>query len=300
MATKGWAEASAGDKKWSYGAELETADWDQGLNNGYWRTDLDWTMVNSDGIAVDPSGKVYRLGGELLAWPSNTHTGVASQLMDMLNKFANMSVNYRSNLHVHVRVPGLRDNLELLKRTQKFCSDWLPRLLPVIEPIPQPRRFDYPEISAWKGARKRFARRKISHQRIMPEAIVVRQLMAGTPKQFFEEEALSGGKLYWATRPRCAVNLRQLLATDTVEFRHFPGTVNPEELVTAIRWCRDFLRLAFDGGDPIRLWESGYRGKVWPSFRPYVHVLEEGYQRTCVHYVGLEAARKAIQEIKGK
>jgi hypothetical protein len=186
---------------------------------------------------------------------------------------------------------------------QSYTQRWIAKTLAVIEPIPEPRREDYPEEAAYKGARKRFARRKISHQKVMSEAQYRLQMKAKTPMQFFEAEALhvESGNLYWATKPRCAVNLRQLLQTDTIEFRHFPGTINPTEVRNSVDWCRDYLNLALTHDldvDPIKqLWEPSYRKMMRPTFRPYVHWMEERYQRTCAHKVGPEAAAKAIAEI---
>lgn len=299
MATKGWPRARG--KSWSYGAEFELADWDQRKPHR-WRTDLDWTMVNSNGIAVDPKGIVYHFGGEVLAEPTGTPSGVAEQMAEFVNLYPETTVNYRSNLHVHVRVPGLRDDLEKLKTVQVFCSKWLPKLLPVIEPIPLPVRSRYPTQAQWRGAMKRYSRRKISHQKIMADRIVERQLMAKTVTEFFEAEALhvESGRLLWATKPRCAVNLRQLMATDTIEFRHFPGTVNPAEIEMAVEWCKVFLEMALKSDsfkfNPVLVFRS-YGNRRWPKFQPYVHWMEERYKVTNPHYVGVEAARAAIQEV---
>lgn len=296
VATKGWPALKT--RRWTYGAELELADWDQRRPHR-WRTDMDWTMVNSNGIAVDPRGQVYHLGGEVLTEPTASVDGVANQLVEFVRIYPETSVNYRSNLHVHIRVPGLRDDLDRLKRLQSFCSLWLAQLFPLIEPIPTPKRSSYLDEDEWKGARKRYARRKVSHQKIMSPATVSAQLEAKTCREFFEIEALDPetGKLFWATKPRCAVNLRQLLTTDTIEFRHFPGTLLPHALITAVEWCRDFLDLAFDNSNPVRHFKTNYANRTWPTFEPYIHWMELGFLRTNPHYVGKEAARAAIERM---
>jgi hypothetical protein len=155
-----------------------------------------------------------------------------------------------------------------------------------------------------RGARKRFARRHVSHQKVMGAGAFARQVAATTPTEFFEAEALHppSGKIYWATKPRCAVNLRQLLQTDTIEFRHFPGTNDPAEVLSALIWCREFLILALNGDTSVhplnaiwltRDWSS------WPQFRPYVHWMECCYAETSAHYVGAAAARAAVETILG-
>lgn len=297
MATTGWAIPNG--KRRTFGAEFELADWDQ-HRKPPWRTDMDWTMVNSNGIAVDPKGIVYHYGGEVLANPAERPMGVANQLADFIKKCPETTVNYRSNLHVHVRVPGLRDDLKKLKRIQLYCYHWLPKMLPLIEPIPVPRRGDYDD-AGYKGAMKRYARRKVSHQKVMPERTVNLQLAAKTPQQFFEAEALHEptGVLYWATKPRCAVNLRQLMQTDTIEFRHFPGTINPFEVTTAVEWCDEFIHMALDDVDPVKEYRRNWANRPWPKFKPYVHWMEEFYRVTNPHYVGVEKARENIAKLLG-
>jgi hypothetical protein len=288
--------------QWTYGAEFELSDWDRRAPCA-WDLDLrDVTMVNSCGVAVDPRGELFHLGGEVLARPADSPSGVADQLDEFLRGSGHekTTVNYRSNLHVHVRAPGLRENLAGLKRAQQFCARWLPEVLPLIEPIPEPTREEYPDAEAYRGARKRYARRRVSHQKIMPEEIVGRQTRARTPREFFDAEVLHvpTGRLLWAIRPRCAVNLRQLLQTDTIEFRHFPGTLSSEEVRRAGEWCGDFLRMALENdGDPTRLWRERYADGPWPRFCSYRHDLEVGYLETAAHLVGREAARAAIERI---
>jgi hypothetical protein len=295
MATAGW---EAKGTKWTYGAEFELSDWDQRRNHT-WRTDIDWTMVNSNGIAVDPRGEVYWQGGEILTSPSQTPGGVVDQLGAFLKRHPEASVNYRSNLHIHVRVPGLREDLKRLKRLQNYCSLWLPQLFPLIEPIPVPLKMDYPDPAAFQGARKRYSRRKISHQKILSHAVVTRQAAAGSPQEFFEAEARhpKTGKLHWAICPRAAVNLRQMLTTDTIEFRHFPGTIDLAAVRTAVNWCLDFLELAFDNEDPVYHYKRYYRGRTWPKFHPYVHWMEERYKETNPHFVPKEQAKLAVERI---
>lgn len=293
---------------WTFGAELEMADWDRRrpLPSFVWALDEDWTMVNSDGVAVDPRGQLYPLGGEWCASPTDQPSGVGEQVGAFLAAYPEATVNYRSNLHVHVRVPGLREDLRGLRRLLSFGHAHLPGLLPLIEPIPEPLRADYPGEDEWRGARRRYARRKVSHQTVMDERRVTRSLRSRTPQQFFEAEALHepSGRVLWATRPRCAVNLRQMLQTDTVEFRHFPGTTVPEEATSAVEWCQDYLELALnvtgdDGGvDPAVWWRDVYSDEPWPSFRPYVHWMEVRYAATSAHYAGADAARAEIERLR--
>jgi hypothetical protein len=89
-----------------------------------------------------------------------------------------------------------------------------------------------------------------------------------------------------AIHPRLCVNLRQLWETDTIEFRHFPGTVDPERLQAAVEWCREFVKMALREGGPKhdpRMVAKYYSQKL-PTFKRYDHWLETGYQMTSVKY----------------
>lgn len=270
---------------WTYGAEFELSDWPrrEPLPPGMGIDVRDVTMVNSDGVAVDPRGELYHLGGEILAAPTEEPGGVADQLATIMKMWPETIVNYRSNLHIHIRVPGLKEDLGALKRVQAHIHQWMPVLLPVIEPIPAPDYAIYQgEEGAWKGARRRHARRRMSHQRMVWKTGLTQQAAATTVEEFFAGEVRDPktGKLNWAIHPRACVNLRQLRETDTVEFRHFPGTTNPDEVLSAVAWCRNYMVQALEDADPRPLLKK-IDVKVWPHFLPYVHWQEVGYQRTC-------------------
>src|SRR5690606_23961726 len=93
------------------------------------------------------------------------------------------------------------------------------------------------------GNWKRWKRRRVSHQTLLTPHRVTQQLTATTPEEFFELEvpASNSGKPLWHAQPRVCVNLRQLLQTDTIEFRHFAGTLNLEVLEDCFNWCQKFL-----------------------------------------------------------
>lgn len=270
---------------WTYGCEHEWADWDQrrplpdrcGLDR------RDTTMVNYNGIAVDPTGRFYHLGGEVNTYPTTTPDGQAHLLEHLLGGHClGAAVNYRSNLHVHIRVPGLSRDLENLKRLAMFNLRHLRRMLPIIEPIPKPHRSDFDSDEEFKGAMRRYFRRLRSHHTTLPGTRVTDQLAASTPKEFFEAEPprSRNGNLLWYCQPRAAVNLRQMLETDTIEFRHFPGTLDPLALLTCIEWCRTWLMCAFEDWEPEPIFHREFAKRRWPTFPPYIHWMERCYRAT--------------------
>ncbi len=108
-------------------------------------------------------------------------------------------------------------------------------------------------------------------------------LAATTPTEFWHEHAHKDakGQPAWFQCPRAGINLRQLFEeTNTIEFRHFPGTLKAGEMRSAINWCRDFLDLALNHDDqaPITLLDTNKY--AFPQFEPYEFETEQVYQFT--------------------
>ena len=302
------------DKKgsrWTYGAEHELTDWDTQvlLPQGFGRSP-DYTIANSNGIAAQPNPSVYRYGGEINTPPSDSPEGQTTFLEQILETHPNAGVNYRSNLHIHIRVPGLKESLTELKRLQKYIHAELPKYINQLEPIPK---------GITPAERKREKRRKVSHHTFLTTKRLQHQLTAETVQDFFEREVprSKAGKIMWHAQPRLAVGLRQLLQTDTIEFRHFPGTIDARELEVAIQWCRDFLVAAFRGEPLGNVWER-FRAAALLKFPTFSEELEIGYQATASHnglplsqvrsniqailkgeFYGSEEYRKAVERARG-
>lgn len=268
---------------WTYGCEHELADisWETPLPRGFGRDTKDYTIVNSNGVANDPKGKLYRFGGELNTPPSNKPEGQAQYLRLIRQVYPEAKVNYRSNLHVHIRVPNLKDDLLALKQVQAYIHAEMPKVFPVVEPIPHPTRKEFPIPGEYEGAKRRYKRRLVSHHCLLKDARLEHQLAANTTEEFFAREVPrdKAGNPLWSCQPRLCVSLRQLLQTDTVEFRHFPGTLDDRELLTCIQWCRRFMLAALDGDalEPHLAWAAN---QVFPKFPPYIHELERRYRAT--------------------
>jgi len=284
---------------WTFGCEHEWADWDQTIQlpNGWGIDRNDVTMVNSDGIAVDPKGISWKFGGELNSPPTSAAFDQGLLVENIrswlcLHGKPTPEANYRSNLHVHVRVPGLRDDLDALKKLAAFGHFAMPILLLMIEEIPKPDKRDFHDDSGgFKGAMRRYRRRLVSHHTVITGMRLSKQLAAPTVTEFFAAECPSDrqGLPLWHLAPRHAVNLRHLReATETIEFRHFPGSTDPVEVEQACKWCRHYLDVALGGGthaekiDKLsKSWREVFSKLPLPWFREYDHSLEERYRLTC-------------------
>jgi hypothetical protein len=289
----------------TFGAEHELADipiFDHPLPEEFGRDDHDITIVNSDGIANDPKGKYHRYGGEVNTPPTKDSEGQVALLRQIKDHFPWAKVNYRSNLHIHVRVPGLREDLDALKQFQRYIHRTMPEVLAHVEPLPRPSAEAFPDPEELAGAERRWRRRKQSHQTLLTAKRLERQLNAPDLGSFFEWEvpqAKATGKPQWQCQPRLCVNLRQLLQTDTIEFRHFPGTLDEGELRAAIDWCAEYTLWALND-KPIDNLLRQYDTNVFPAFEPYIHWMEKRYRATChdgtLDKATIAANIKAIQE----
>lgn len=286
---------------WTYGAEHEWADWpiDAELPAGCVRNRKDHTIVNSSGIANDPAGRSCRFGGEINT-PPTTLSGQVDVLRALRKSLPTATVNYRSNLHVHIRAPGLRSDLVALKRVQQYIHANMPRAFDLIAPLSRPSDWDFKSAAALSGAVRRWKRCLVSHRTLLPAARLARQLAAADVDSFFAAEVPqdSAGRPLWHLQPRACVNLRQLIDTDTIEFRHFPGTLDAGEMRTALIWCSQFLEAALRDApfDDLLKWARRQR---FPRFAPYNHWIDVRFRATVRDgSIPLERVRQNVRAIE--
>lgn len=283
-------------KTWTYGCEHELADWDATkLPEGFDR-DPEPNIVNSNGIAADPSLKSYNYGGEINTNPTHSIESQGSELFRFLKLCPKAKANWRCGLHVHIRIPGLIKNLPALKRLAKFVFE-SKQIYDFVDPLPIPTPEEFQDH--YPQARKRFNWMKMSHKTVIPHYRVEKQLKAKSVEEFMKLEVprATSGKPLWHAQPRAGINLRQLLQTDTIEFRHFPATTDPQEVINAIKFCRDYLLCCFDG-ETITSLEKRYQGTKFPTLDTiYIHWQEERWKRTSISKVSRAEVDRNIRRI---
>lgn len=272
--------------KLTFGSELEFADvkYGQPLPEGSSWNKQDYSVVNSNGVANCATGKFYGYGGEINTKPTNTvdeQVQVFRDIMDILDP--KPVINYRCNLHIHVGVKGLKNNLEALKKFMTYISTNQRDVWNLVDPIPMPLMRDYKTAMEFQGAMKRYRRRHMSHQYELPPDRVNKMMNATTTEEFYLAHFLysKAGVPQKHLTQRCGINLRSLWENpETIEFRHFAATLDPAQFKTCLVWCEDFTRAALDGLYDVH---TLYRlsDKNFPKFEPYIHKLEVGYMQTC-------------------
>ena len=177
-------------KEYSYGVELEYGNCDRlaDLPDGAKWNDKDNTCVSSTGIANDPVGKLYRWGGEINTRPTDTIEEQIQHIKIINDSLSTAIVNYRSNLHIHIRVPGLKDDLEACKKLLTYIDRFQQQAFDIVETIPHPDRNKMtPLVYEW--AIKRMNRRHKSHQHKLPPARFHAMMMSNTTQEFYENHA---------------------------------------------------------------------------------------------------------------
>ncbi len=287
----------------TYGVELEYGDsyrFNELPTGAKWN-DKDNTCVSTTGIANDPLGLLYKYGGEINTKPTET---IKEQIehIDEINAMLKPApvVNYRSNLHIHVRVPGLKDDLESCKKLLRYIDEFQQHAFDIVETIPVPSKSMLePEVYEW--ALKRMKRRQKSHQYKLPESRVNAMMNAKTTQEFYEEHApLTEKGRMWFFSPRAGINLRQMWEeTNTIEFRHFPGTLDMIEMESCVRWCREFLDAALNTEKtPTEIfWETSYK---FPKFQPYEFETEQIYQWTNFDAHSRKVVEKRLNALREK
>jgi len=287
----------------TYGVELEYGDsyrFNELPVGAKWN-DKDNTCVSTTGIANDPLGLLYKYGGEINTKPTDT-------IQEQIDHIAEINamlkpapvVNYRSNLHIHVRVPGLKDDLESCKKLLRYIDEFQQLAFDIVETIPVPSKSMLaPEVYEWEL--KRMKRRHKSHQYKLPESRMNAMLNAKTTQEFYEEHApLTEKGRMWFFSPRAGINLRQMWEeTNTIEFRHFPGTLDMTEMESCIRWCREFLDAALNTEKtPTEIfWETSYK---FPKFQPYEFETEQIYQWTNFDANSRKVVEKRLSVLREK
>jgi hypothetical protein len=276
---------------WTYGAEMQFGDWDTRLlPPGFGIDRKEFGNMNSNGIASDPLGRSYPYGGEVLTPWSYTPEEQGGLLQLFLVMHPDAALNHRSSLHVHIGVPGLKDHLPALKAVNRYNRTWLPHILDRIEPMPRPKIERIEERGEeFAGRLRRWRKRRVSHHSITTEARVRVMEQAQTIPEFFEScvSRNKRGVPNWHFLCRPAVNLIRLYKIGkgdhpTIEFRHFPGTLDPAVLTEAVAWCRDYLCFALADLNPMLLL-GGYlvRGLLPMPTPEYSHARELNFRRTC-------------------
>lgn len=272
--------------EWTFGTELEFADVYRfnPLPEGAKWNKLDNSIVNSNGIANDPSGRVYQYGGEINTKPTRTIEEQLNHIESVINILnPKPIINYKCNLHFHIRVPGLDQDLDTCKHLLKFNHKYMEQIRTLIDPLEIPNKEMYPEHDEYIGAKKRLLRNKHSHHYLLPPKRYEKVLNSNSIEEFFESHFAHKGKLRLVfMSPREGINIRQLWdgEVDTIEFRHFFGTLDMLEYKSGLTWCYEYLNSALNTGEEPKSILERNKWMKFPKQKRFNLKLNNGFELT--------------------
>ena len=267
------------------GVELEYADIDtrkplpKGLRWDY----KDYSMCNSNGTANDPKKRMNVFGSEIHTKP----TAEISEIMFLVSRFQQgfpeAKLNYTTNLHIHIRVPGLRNDLDALKKLASYYHKNAIPLFKLLPHIPIPIRENFKKEKAFDGAYRRYKRRHRSHQYIASENVFDQLMEAKTTEDFnlahYPRDKKGKPQLHLMQRE--GVNLAHLFKpTETIEFRHFTMTKKPNRFHTALIWPRLYLKAALYTDEPPESIIKRHKELEFQPFFKYRYSLDKIFRRT--------------------
>jgi hypothetical protein len=259
----------------TYGSEIEAADWDTRveLPMGSTVDTQDYTVANSNGLGNDNTKVLNPFGGEVNVVKAGSIEAAVSEMMGVYRAITPYTLNYTCNLHLHVGIPGLMENLNSLKNFASYIYKHQDILYgEILPPIPEPKKTD-------KAARKRYNKRKQSHRRSLTKKIYDKQMVARSVQEFKDATDPKIHGRWVISRP--GVNMNSLWDNGTIEFRHWPACDDKEKLLWAYKWCAEFCHQAMINGLSPRGILANMGGKfIMEEFQPFDHEIDKVFQKT--------------------
>ncbi len=264
------------------GCELELGDVDTCIilpGNNKWDY-KDGSIMNSNGTANDPKKKFNRYGGEIQVEPKHSPQELLKEVEMLLNIFKNKAVNFTTNLHVHISVPGLDQDLKMLKTLLKYIDMYTEDIVSRIDSIPVPK------YGASIGEQKRYKRRQRSHHYILPIEKYFDCMSATTPEQFFVSMCTKNweNKPQWQLFVRPAINLASLIKHGTIEFRCFTMGFDSKKLLSSFILSKLIIEDALGPQQGIVSILKNNPELIFQSFWDYEEEKDQVFQLTNVYH----------------
>lgn len=266
----------------TFGAELEIADVDTRLTlpqGNVWDR-KDSTICNSSGAANDPLKILNKYGSEVQTRPTENPDDLVREVLAIYTTLSRYSFNFTTNLHVHIRVPGLRDDLVALQRVVRYLACYAESMFRLIDPLEAPTNCG--NIEEYEGAIRRYRRRLVSHWWQPPSYVYEALLSASTIQQFRDFHRLSRKGVLKPSvfTIRAGVNMLQLWETDTIEFRCFTMTDDSVKLYSAFYWPLLFMEQALGVGKSPAEVLKHHQELCFQKVHPYCLGMDRIFQLT--------------------
>lgn len=243
------------DKKtFSYGCELEWGDVPKYLeipeNLGRWEyseTDIVNLKEPCRFIAVDPLGKNPKFGGEINVKPTIGWKGQINKIIKIKRFFAENGFiptkNCISNFHIHVHIPGLINNIVLLKKLIRYIGENQEVFVNRCSGYKDEKEIKELKIKSYL---------KYDSYRKMPDYIMNNILEKATDFNSFIKLHCAGKDGVSMGRPfRYAINTYSLKHIKTIEFRCFRNTISIYEMACCFKLVEEFMIAALETNKKI-------------------------------------------------
>jgi hypothetical protein len=199
-------------------------------------------------VCADPLGQTPPVGGEINTKPTRTWMEQVDRYFELQKLFEDNgtppTVCATTHTHIHCRVPGLRDDIDALKRLTKYIKENQTKAIDYVYGF-----YDHPEMRGAKGTKMYL---KFDGGRPIPEYMTDNIINLSTDFNSFIKMHAAGKDGVSMGRPfRFAINMYALKHIDTIEFRLFRGTLKRNEVESCFRFVQDFLNAALNNGSSV-------------------------------------------------
>ena len=240
----------------TYGAEIEWGDIDRRMDIpptlGKWEyaeTDIVNIHPPFEYRACDPLGKEPWMGGEVNMMPTKTWQEQVDRIMrlyEMFLEYGNKpSTSCVNHGHIHVHVPGLKDDLTSLKKLVAYIKANQEDTINACYGF-----YETKDMKSCEGAKMYL---KFDGGRPMPEFMADNIINLATDFNSFIRLHAAGKDGVSMGRPwRFAINVYCLKHTGTIEFRCFRSTTNRKELESQFKFVEKFIDAALNDGPSVK------------------------------------------------
>lgn len=240
----------------TYGYEIEWGDIDRRVeipaHLGKWEhaeTDIVNLHEPFKYVACDPLGLDPYMGGEINTMPTATWQEQVDRIIELRNYFVSKgshpSAGCVNHGHLHVYVPGLKNDIGALKRLIAYIKA---NQADTIEAC-----YGYYDSQYMKGSKNAKTYLKYDGGRAMPDYMCDNIINLATDFDHFIKLHAAGKDGVSMGRPfRYAINTYCMKHTGTIEFRCFRSSVKREEIESQFKFAERFIDAALNDGQCVR------------------------------------------------
>lgn len=239
-------------KDFTWGYEIEWGDIDRRIDIpkhlGSWEyaeTDIVNIHPPFQYKACDPLGTDPYMGGEVNTKPTKTWMQQVERILEIKALFeANgntPSASCVNHGHLHVFVPGLKDDIESLKKLTSYIRENQDTVIKNCYNF-----YDTNDMKNYKNAKMYL---KLDGGRTMPDYMSSNIISGATDFEHFIKLHAAGKDGVSMGRPfRYGINTYCMKHTGTIEFRCFRSTTKREEIESQFRFVEMFMEAALNDG----------------------------------------------------